>query len=97
MSDYNPLHRVTNVNSEPCFGEPTRLHPEKVMFAGTSEQTGRIVAADIVAAEIDEGKLVYWMIPPEGAPAYEAWKATGLPLMLQTRTCDKCHKRVLFA
>ena len=38
------------------------------------------------------------MIPPEGAPAYEAHIASGgLPLILQTRECELCKKKVLFA
>jgi hypothetical protein len=37
------------------------------------------------------------MIPPEGAPAYEAWQRTGLPLIVQVRPCPDCGEKVPFA
>lgn len=53
-------------------------------------------AADVIRA-INEHEAHYTMIPPEGAPAYQAWQETGLPLLLQTCQCPDCIEQVLFA
>lgn len=57
---------------------------------------GSEISADDALALIDAGAVLH-MIPPPGAPAYAAHAATGLPLLLQTRACPDCGKRVLFA
>lgn len=41
--------------------------------------------------------VIFFMIPPPGAPAYPAYVATGLPLLLQIKHCKGCDKDVLFA
>lgn len=56
---------------------------------------GEISSSDAMSL-MDVG-VSYFMIPPPGAPAYEAHKVTGLPLLLQTRVCPDCKERVLFA
>jgi hypothetical protein len=55
----------------------------------------RVNIEDAIAL-IDAGG-VFTMIPPEGAPARPAYEATGLPLLLQTKTCERCDKVVVFA
>jgi hypothetical protein len=53
-------------------------------------------AATVIAA-IRAHEAHYTMIPPPGAPAYEAHVETGLPLELQIRPCPDCTAETLFA
>lgn len=93
---YNKNKQVTHVNMEACPKAPAKgvdagvRHPVELLVAEI-----RLTPEDIIPF-IDAGD-VFWMIPTEGAPAYQAYKATGLPLMLQIRTCAHCGKRVLWA
>lgn len=57
---------------------------------------GSDISSEDLMSLMDAGRD-YFMIPPEGAPAYEAYKVTGAPLILQTRVCEHCQQRVLFA
>lgn len=56
-----------------------------------------LVPAKEVVRHIDTKVYLYSMIPPKGAPAREAYVATGAPLVLQTRTCPDCRERVIWA
>jgi hypothetical protein len=53
-------------------------------------------AADAVRA-IAAHHARYVMRPPEGAPAYRAHQETGLPLLVQIRSCPDCGDDMLFA
>lgn len=56
---------------------------------------GEVSSTDAMSL-MDAGQK-FAMTPPPGAPAYDAHKATGLDLLLQTRVCEVCRCRVLFA
>jgi hypothetical protein len=89
----DPNHQVVAVRPEYCNGAgPARKHTVFVRLGDGSDVT----AEDLIA--LIEAGAAYHMIPPEGAPAYEAHLASGgLPLILQVRVCDLCFKKVLFA
>jgi hypothetical protein len=87
----DPKHEVTHVRQEPCPKDATIAHIAAVMLARE-----HIVQATDLAALIDAGAF-YWMTPLPGAPAYEAHLATGLPLIIQTRSCPGCGAHVIFA
>lgn len=59
-------------------------------------ENGHELKADDLMSLMDAGRS-YFMIPPPGAPAYEAHKETGYPLILQIIVCKECKERVLFA
>ena len=91
-SSVDPNHQVVAVRPEVCRGDDDRKHPVLVRLGDGSD-----VTAEDLMALIDAG-AAYHMIPPQGAPAYEGHLASGgLPLILQTRTCELCKKKVLFA
>ena len=77
------------------------LHQEPCRVIGTHvqcvrlEDGGEITCEDVMVL-MDLGKR-FFMIPPPGAPAFAAHQATGLCLLLQTRSCPSCGDRVLFA
>jgi hypothetical protein len=84
-------HQVVAARPEACPGGDRR-HVVLVKLADGSD----VVAEDLIA--LIEAGAAYHMIPPEGAPAYEAHIASGgLPLILQVRECELCKKKVLFA
>lgn len=56
-----------------------------------------IETSETVIAAIRDHTAHYTMIPPEGAPAYEAFKETGLPLLIQIRQCPDCNAETIFA
>lgn len=86
----NQAMQIVAVHQEPC-PKDGRKHVTHVKLADDSELT-----SSKVMILMDVGKR-FFMIPPPGAPAYEAYRATGLPLLVQTRTCSQCGERVLFA
>ena len=94
--DFHPLtdaehKQIVAARREPCPGRDGGQHASALQLADGSE-----IGSDDALALIDVG-AVFYMIPPPGASAYDAYKATGLPLLLQTRACPDCGKRVLFA
>lgn len=88
---YDTNHRIVGVRAEPCSESEEFQHIIRFKLASDDE----INAEDLVDL-IDAGGE-YWMIPSPHAPAYDAHVATGLPLILQTRECPGCGRRVLFA
>lgn len=88
---YDVSHRIVGVRAGTCPKDEGIHHILKLKLG-----EGREIEASDLAALIDAGG-VYWMIPPPGAPAYEAHLATGLPLILQTRHCPGCGLHVPFA
>lgn len=89
MQDSN-AKKVTSVDRLPCqMGGPQ--HP-----IGLGLENGRWMSAEDGIAYLDAGGVLY-MIPPPGAPAREAYEATGLGLVLQVRPCPGCDERLLYA
>lgn len=90
----------------PATSDTSVKHVNAVRWATCISGTGEhpsmlrlddgIVSASDAMALIEAGQK-FAMTPPPGAPAYDAHKATGLDLLLQTRVCDRCQTRVLFA
>lgn len=65
-------------------------------ISGVERVDGQQFSAPVVVKDIEDG-AIWTMVPPKGAPAYEAYKATGKPLLLQARVCPDCTERVLYA
>jgi len=86
------LHVVGVVDPRVCTGDGSVRHVSGVVLADDS----KLSDADAIAL-LKAGRVLY-MLPPEGAPAYEASQALGgARLLLQVRTCAHCNERVLFA
>jgi hypothetical protein len=92
--------RVVAVRHEDCKAMLDLAHAARTRHVtGVKLSDDTIEQAPEVIAALDDPEVHvhYTMIPPEGAPAYDAWQRTGAPLLLQVRTCIECGERVLFA
>lgn len=87
----NPHTEVVGVRRAVCVGDESKQHVTAMKTAA-----GDVVESADAMALMDTGR-VYFMKPPPGAPAHAVHVATGLPLLIQTRTCEACGERVLFA
>lgn len=90
MPDPLQEKRIVAVRAEEMRGH---MHNTLFKLADGSVET----AEQIVAAIEGEEHVHYTMIPPEGAPAYQAHQETGLPLIVQTRPCPDCGEVLPFA
>lgn len=92
----NPNHQVVAARRALCIsGNGTWGDTEHTVMVKLGDDS-ELAAEDLIA--LIEAGAFYHMIPPTGAPAYEAHlRSGGLPLLLQVRTCEHCGKKVLFA
>lgn len=86
----SPDKEIVAVRMIPCTPQNGE-HIDRIRLADGGE-----LSNDDAIALMDAGKR-FFMIPPPGAPAHEMHVLTGKPLLVQTRPCPSCGKRVLFA
>lgn len=94
MSDdtTNPKTRVVAIRVVDCPKDEDTAHVDRIRL-----ENGDELSSEDTIALMDAGRN-FFMIPPPGAPAYEAHIASGgLPLIIQTKACEHCQERILFA
>lgn len=85
-----PARCVVGLRATTCAAGQ-KQHASSVLIGDDSE----LDAADLIAL-IEAGRQ-YFMVPPEGSSAHDAYIKTGLPLIIQVVQCPDCGVRVLFA
>src|SRR5262249_54852354 len=80
--------QITGVSREVCTNSRVQ-HVAKIKLAD-----GSILNKQDVITLMQEG-VIFYTIPSPGVPGYQAHLRTGLPVLMQVRTCPRCQQQVL--